>query len=82
MRKAWVRVEQRLDETIAVRLQDQYVRVRRCAHPVGEAKPVAAIVETPKPKAQARPKSTWMNSFSLRSGPSLRQAIGISNARN
>jgi hypothetical protein len=26
MRKAWVRVEQRLDGTIAVRFQDQYVR--------------------------------------------------------
>jgi len=33
MRKAMVRVEQRLDATIAVRFQDQYVRVRRCAQP-------------------------------------------------
>ena len=31
MRKAWVRVEERLDGTIAVQFQGRYVRVRRCA---------------------------------------------------
>jgi hypothetical protein len=35
MRKAMVRVEERLDGTIAVRFQDKYVRVRRCAPLVG-----------------------------------------------
>jgi hypothetical protein len=39
MRKAMVRVEQRLDATIAVRFQDQYVRVRRCAQPIRELQP-------------------------------------------
>src|SRR5258707_109047 len=34
MRKAWVRVEQRLDGTIAVQFQDTYVRVRCCAPPL------------------------------------------------
>ena len=34
MRKAWVRVEERLDTTIAVQFQGSYVRVRRCAPPV------------------------------------------------
>src|SRR5258708_470945 len=36
MRKAWVRVEQRLDGTIAVQFQGRYVRVRRCAPPLGD----------------------------------------------
>ena len=31
MRKAWVRVEQRLEGPIAVQFQGRYVRVRRCA---------------------------------------------------
>ena len=36
MRKAWVRVEQRLNGSMGVRFQDQYVRVRRCAPPLPE----------------------------------------------
>src|SRR6202158_2669713 len=36
MRKAWVRVEERLDGTIAVQFQGRYVRVRRCAPPLRE----------------------------------------------
>ena len=83
MRKAWVRVEQRLDGTIAVRFQDQYVRVRRCAQPIRELQPPKAVAAKP-PKQPAKPKRKpdWMNNFSLRSGPSLRQAVRISNARS
>ena len=49
MRKAWVRVEQRLDGAIAVRFQDQYVRVRRCAQPVRELQPPKAAAAKAPP---------------------------------
>jgi len=83
MRKAWVRVEQRLDGSIAVRFQDQYVRVRRCAQPSGELPPLQTVVpKAPKPASAPKRKSDWMKKFSLQSGPSLRQAVRISNARS
>ena len=83
MRKAWVRVEQRLDGAIAVRFQDQYVRVRRCAQPVRELQPPkAAAAKPPKKAGKPKRKPDWMNNFSLRSGPSLRQAVRTSNARS
>ena len=81
MRKAWVRVEQRLDGTIAVRFQDQYVTVRRCAQPIREFQLRAAAVKSPEHAAKPKPKSQWMANFSLRSGSSPRQAVRISNAR-
>jgi len=83
MRKTTVRVEQRLDATIAVRFQDQYVRVRRCAQPVRELQPPlkAVAAKPPKPAGKPKRKPDWMNNFSLRSGPSLRQGARISNAR-
>ena len=83
MRKAWVRVEQRLDGTLAVRFENQYVRVSRCAQPIREAQAAqVAGPKSPKPATETKQKSDWMNNFSLRSGPSLRQAARISNARS
>jgi len=82
MRKATVRVEQRLDGTIAVRFQGQYVGVRRCAPPLPESVSPAAKSNPPRPTAKPKRKSDWMKRFSIRSGPSIRQAIEISNARS
>ena len=83
MRKAWVRVEQRLEGTIAVRFQNQYVRVRRCAQPVRELPaPKAAAAKPAKRAGRPKSKPQWMKNFSLRSGPSVRQAVRISNARS
>lgn len=82
MRKGWVRVEQRLDGSIAVRFQDQYVRVRRCAQPVRELSPARAVAPKPPKPTTANSKSDWMKNFSLRSGPSVSQAVRISNARS
>jgi len=83
MRKARVRVEQRLDGSLAVRFQDYYLRVRRCAQPMRELPPAQDVaVKPPKPAAKPKPKSDWMNNFSLRSGPSLRQAARNSDARD
>jgi transposase len=82
MRKAWVRVEQRLDESIAVRFQGLYLRVQRCAQPIRELQPPPAAAAKPKAATKPKQKSDWMNNFSLRSGPSLRQAVRISNGRS
>jgi len=82
MRKAMVRVEERLDGTIAVRFQEGYVRVRRYAPPTRESPPPKTREAQPaRPTGKAKRKSDWMNNFSVRSGPSLRQAIEVSNAR-
>jgi transposase len=78
LRGADVRVEERLDGTLAVRFQGEYLRIRLCSQPAPQAsRPVK--VKPPRPKAQRN--SEWMKNFSVRTGPSLRQAIEISNAR-
>jgi DNA-binding Lrp family transcriptional regulator len=83
MRKATVRVEERLDATIAVQFQGRYVRVRRCAPPLRElASPKTTKAKSPRPTGKPKGKSGWMENFSVRSGPSLRQAIKVSNARS
>jgi transposase len=83
MRKANVRVEQRLDGTLAVRFQEQYIRVCRCAPPLRELQPPKAAAVKPQKQAdKPKGKPDWMNNFSLRSGPSLRQAVRMSNARS
>jgi len=83
MRKATVRVEQRLDGSIAVRFRDGYVRVRRCTPPLEEVMPLETReAKPPRPAGKAKAKSDWMNNFSVRTGPTLRQAIGVSNARS
>jgi transposase-like protein/biotin operon repressor len=83
MRKAMVRVEERLDGTIAVRFQERYVRVRRCAPPLPELAPAKTKEAKPaRPTGQPKRKSDWMKDFSVRSGPSLHQAIEVSNARS
>jgi len=83
MRRAMVRVEQRLDGTIAVQFQGRYVRVRRCAPPLRELPSTKTReVKPPCPTGKAKRPSDWMKNFSIRSGPSLRQAIEVSNARS
>jgi DNA-binding Lrp family transcriptional regulator len=56
MRKAWVRVEERLDGIIAVLFQCRYVRVRRCApslHELASAKTTKAKPPRQPPHAKA-----------------------------
>src|SRR5450759_1977708 len=69
MRKAWVRVEQRLDGTIAVQFQGSYVRVRRCAPPLHDmASPNTTEAKPPRPTGKPKGKSRWMENFSVRRG--------------
>jgi hypothetical protein len=82
MRQAMVLVEERLDGTIAVRFQDSYVRVRRCAQPDCQPPPAETREVAPlRRTGQAKGKSDWMKNFSVRSRRSLRQATEVSNAR-
>jgi transposase len=87
LRTARVHVEERLDGSIAVRFQDRYVRVELCAQ-LGLESPSAETLKLPPPvqprrrTGKAKRKSDWMKNFSVRSGPSLRQAIEVVNARN
>lgn len=83
LRTARVQVQQRLDGTIAMRFQDRHLRVRLCEQPGCES-PSSETREAapPRPTSQTKCKSAWMKNFSVRSGPSLRRAIKVSNAGN
>jgi hypothetical protein len=81
LRNAVVRVEERRDGTIAVRFRDQYLRVKECERPA----PAQPRKPDRPPRIGKGPnaggKSRWMENFNLKTrGPSLKQAIAISNA--
>ena len=79
LRGAVVRVERRLDGSVAVRFGERYLKISL----ISEAKPQAAMRKPPVAKANtAKPKakSEWMKNFSLHSGRALDDAIRISNA--
>lgn len=80
MRGAAVRVESRRDGDIAVRFEDQYLQITPC-EPAPKANPRPAR-QTARPKAPNAGKSKWMDGFWERPAPTLKQAIGISNARS
>ena len=82
LRTASVHVEERLDGTIAVRFQDRYVRVRLCVQPGCEPPQEIQQLRPQRPTGQSKRKSSWMKNFSVRSGPSLRRAIEVSDARH
>lgn len=79
LRGAQVRVEARLDGSLAVRYGERYLSVSRIEnHPLPlAAKPTA--VKKGKPQREKK-KSKWMVGFLERPGPSLKKAIAISNA--
>lgn len=81
MRESTVRMEERLDGTIAVRFQGEYVRVRSCSLPVRESPRRTTTAKPQRPAVAAKRKSDWMKGFSIPSGPCLRKAIEVSNAR-
>ena len=81
LRGADVRVEERLDGTIAVRFQGEYLRLRVCPQPVPQA-PTPKPVKAEEPPGKAAPrKSEWMKNFSVGRGLSLRRDTGISIGR-
>ena len=80
LRRADVRVEERLDGTIAVRFEGRYLAIRGCPEALPPPKPREA--KQPRPATEPKRKSKWMKSFSLGAGRSLSQAIHISNAND
>ena len=82
LRKAKVQVQQRLDGTIHMRFQGQYLRIRRCAEPVKQGGPSPAADEPKRPAPKPPKKSAWMENFFQRPSPTLEEAMRISNARS
>ena len=82
LRGGTVRVERRLDGTMAIRFQDRCLGFQLCAEPVKTtraAKPKP--VKNTSAKAAATPrKRNWMDGFWDRPSPSMKEAIRIANA--
>ena len=83
LRGSKVRVEKRLDGSIAMRSKDRYLRIELRAEPVA----VKAAAGKPAPeKSRKGPnaggKSKWMNGFWDKPGPTMKQAIQIANAKS
>jgi hypothetical protein len=78
LRGAAVRVELRRDGTVAVRFRDKYLRCQVCER----AKPAVAarVASLRKKGSHAGGQKAWMDDFMKKPGPSLGQAIAISNA--
>lgn len=73
LRGAKVRVEKRLDGTVAVKFRDRYLRVSECpAGPKPKAVPVTVRTSsTPRPAPARRSRRSWMAGFSLTESPPL-----------
>jgi transposase len=82
LRGGEVRVEKRLDGSVAVRFRDRYLK-RGALHvppkAIAPGKPQAAARNSGK-GSQPRKKSGWMDGFWEKPGPPLRKAIEIANA--
>ena len=77
LRKANVRVEKRLDGSIAVRLRERYLTVRLCG-----GKPVLVPVETKAPpRRQTKRGSDWNKNFDLKDAPPIWRAAKSSGRR-
>jgi transposase len=80
LRKADVRVEKRLDGSIAVRFGERYLPVRHCA----AAEKTQSSPPKPVTRRRARsskPGSEWGKNFDLKSGPKIWQAAQESGRR-
>lgn len=79
LRGGAVHVEKRRDGTIALRFQNRYLRYRMCQPAVPAASPDQRPAKT-RQGSNAGGKSDWMKGFVDSRGPSIDQAIAISNA--
>lgn len=70
LRGARVRVEQRLDGTVAVRFRDQYLTVERCAGPQKPVSPAPPLRKVAAPVRKHK-ASSWMRNFNLHDSPPL-----------
>ena len=82
LRGARVRVEQRLDGSIAMCFKDRYLTFKLCTEPVKTAAAAKSIPpkDDPTQRAALRQKSPWMKGFFDKPSPSMNDAIRIANA--
>jgi hypothetical protein len=81
LRGSQVRVELRLDGTMAMRFRDSYLLISLCQHPVtGPATPAAKPKSTPA-RRTARRGSDWNKNFDLQQAPPVWKAARASGYR-
>jgi hypothetical protein len=78
LRKANVRVEERLDGTLAVRYQERYLTVKLCEKVPA---PAAAERKAKPARKQGKRGSDWDKNFDLKKGPKIWQAAEGSGCR-
>ena len=82
LRGGTVRVEWRLDGTLAMRFNDRYLSFKECTEPLkaGAAEKPKLSKDTPAKGAATRGKSKWMDGFWDKPSPSMKDAIRIANS--
>jgi len=81
LRRANVRVEQRLDGTLAVRFGEKYLPVTQCAPAEKKKAPTPASAESTGNRRQPRRGSDWNRNFDLKKAPKIWQAAQGSGSR-
>ena len=79
LRGATVRVEARLDGSLAVRFHDRYLKVGKFPAPERSAKP--AKTKPVRKSRTTKPGSEWKENFDLKKGPKIWQAAQESGYR-
>jgi transposase len=79
LRGANVRVERRLDGSLAVRHGERYLPVEECSEP--EKPKLAAAARTAKPPRAGQRGSDWNKNFDLKKGPKIWDAAQASGYR-
>jgi ribosomal protein L20 len=77
LRKANVRVEKRLDASIAIRFQERYLTVRLC---VEKPSPAAVEAKSP-PRRPTKRGSDWNKNFDLKDAPPIWRAAKSSGRK-
>ena len=81
LRGATVRVEKRLDGTMAVRYQERDLPFELCA-PGGEDEPVKLLPKQRKSSSkEGKPRSNWNKNFDLKSAPPIWKAAQSSGRK-
>ncbi|MGH9722625.1 MAG: ISNCY family transposase [Bryobacteraceae bacterium] len=81
LRRANVRVEKRLDGSLAVRHGERYLKVKPCALAEKAAPKPPAKQTTPVRRTGRRRRSDWGKNFDLKKGPKIWQAARQSGQR-
>lgn len=81
LRGADVRVEQRLDGSLAVRHGERYLPVKECA-PADRAKPLGPKAKPAIRRHTRQRRSDWDKGFDLKKGPKVWQAAPLSGCRS